>query len=120
MKTIRWVLVAVLALGAMGWVLARAESGKPGGADSAVRALQKQVENLQARLRALEDRLGRVESGKPSTAPRIQILPKSPGSPGHTLPLVPVFPGGPGHQPKVSGQREINGWDFYFIPCAGK
>ena len=68
-------------------------------------------------LRALEDRLGRVESGKPSTSPRIQILPKSPGSAGLTLPLTPDFPSGPGHQPKVSGQREINGWDFYFIPC---
>jgi len=121
MKTMRWILLAVIALGAAGWVLARAEVGEESVGDSDVRALRRQIEQLQARLQTLEDRLAKVESAKPGTVPRIEILPRLPGTPP-TYPI-PSLPGQFGRhpsQPKFWGGREINGWDFYVVPCGEK
>jgi len=79
------------------------------------------VEQLQARLKVLEDRLAAVESPKPGSPPRILMQPKPPAVPP-TSPT-PSPPGSLGislSQPKVWGQREINGWTYYFIPCGEK
>ena len=118
MKTIRWIALAIVALGAAGWMLAQAEADKQTEGDSDVRTLRKQVAQSQARLKTLEDRLAKVESAKPGVVPWTHILPKSPSAPPAYQ--VPVLPGPLGKrepQGKVWGQREVNGWTYYFIPC---
>jgi hypothetical protein len=121
MKTMRWIVLSMVALGATGWVIARAEVGRRTDGDSEVRALRQQVEQLQARLRVLEDRLATAESSKPGSPPRARVQPRSPGSP--PAPHVPS-PFGPlgDNQPQgqVWGHRDINGWTYYVIPCGGK
>ncbi len=118
MKTMRWIVLAIVVLGATGWMLAQAEVSRKAEGEAEVRALRKQVEQLQQRLETLGGRLADVESPKPGSPPRVMIQPKSPVSP--PLYLVPSYPdqfhqGQP--QPKVWGQREVNGWPFYLIPC---
>ncbi len=121
MKVIRWIMLSVVALGAAGWMLARAEVGKRNDTVSDVGDLRQQIRQLQARLTRLEERLAEVESAKPGVGPKVEILPKSPGSPPtYLVPSLPGLLGKSQSQPKVWGvwgQREVNGWTAYFIPC---
>jgi outer membrane murein-binding lipoprotein Lpp len=118
MKTTHWFVLLAVALGAVGLALARADVANKTDAAAEVRMLRQQVEQLQARLKTPENRLAKVETARSSVAPRVQMLPQSPGSPP-TL-IAPPFsglPGGSGPQPKLWGRREVNGWTAHFIPC---
>lgn len=121
MKTIRWSVLAVIALGAAGLLLARGDTMRTADADSEVRALRRQVEELQSRLKTLERRLAKVESAKPSVLPRIEIRPRSSNAP----PIIFVPPQRDalkrsGQSPKTWGGGEINGWPYCYIPCEGR
>jgi outer membrane murein-binding lipoprotein Lpp len=122
MKTMRWMVLSAAALAVLGFLLARAEVARKPDFDPEVRALRQQVEQLQAQVKTLEERLAKVESSKASPpAPRIEILPRSPGAPpAIVIPPQSPLPGRSGQQPKIWGQGEINGWPFYFIPCNGQ
>lgn len=118
MRTIRWIGLVTITLGAAGWMLAQAEVAKHSDGEVDVRALRKQVEQLQQRLKTLEQRLTAVESPKRDLPPGILIRPKPPGSP--PMDVVPSLPGPVGRGPsqgKIWGEREINGWPFYIIAC---
>jgi hypothetical protein len=111
----------VIAMVAAGLLLARAEVGKKADAKPKLHALSQQVEQLQARLRSLEDRLAKLEFAKSQSAPRIQIVPSPPSAPPPIfIPSASGVLNWSGQQPKIWGQGEINGWPFYLIPCAGK
>jgi hypothetical protein len=121
MKTIRWSVLAVIALGAAGLLLARGDTVRTTDADSEVRALRRQAEELQSRLKTLEQRLTKVESAKPSVPPRIEILPRSSNAP----PMILVPPHRDalkrsGQSPKIWGGGDINGWPYCYIPCEGR
>jgi hypothetical protein len=121
MKTRRWMVLSAAALAALGFVLARADVARTAGSDPEVRALRRQVEQLQSRLKAVEERLAKVESAKPSVLPRFEVLPRSSNaSPMILLPRQRDLPERSGQSPQIWGQGEINGWPFYFIPCGGK
>ena len=121
MKTIRWSVLAIVALSAVSLLLARGGATQTAGADSEERALRREVEQLQARLKMLEQRLAKVEPAKPGVVSRIEILPKSPGA-LLSIPMPPL-PGQrdrSGQQPKIWGGGEINGWPYCYIPCQGR
>ena len=95
-------------------------SDDPTPADREVRELRKQVDELQARIKTLEERSSRLESiverlerARPlseTTAPPTWGPPKGDMRNGLTLP-------DSRQPPKIWGEREINGWTFYLIPC---
>lgn len=121
MKAIRWSGLALVALGAVGLLLARGEATRTAGADPEVRVLRRQVEQLQTSLKALEQRLAKVESARPSVLPRFEVLPRSSNAPPVIfLPHQRDSFERSGESPKIWGQGEINGWPFYFIPCDAK
>jgi hypothetical protein len=100
--------------------LARGGPDDPGPADREVGELRKQVDELQARVKALEERLSRLESSA-EKMDRWRQPPETPapppwGAPKWVLPKGPT-PAEGGQPPKIWGQREINGWTFYLIPC---
>jgi hypothetical protein len=78
-----------------------------------VSEMQNEVSNLKAQVQSLEGRVKSLES----TVVRMQQP--------HLMPLVvpnsnssfPTPPAGEPRPPKVWGEREINGWKFYVVPC---
>ena len=87
-------------------------------APSAVGELRTQVEELLARVKSLEERSNRLEAMLERLEQRRQPpgvpVPKPRGMPPDTF---PGFPRSNRSQPKIWGEREINGWTFYLIPC---
>jgi hypothetical protein len=85
-----------------------------------VAEMQNQINALQARIQALEGRMKGLESTvQQLKQPRLQPL-TSPGenslwlNPPAASPKPPIFDSKP---PKIWGEREINGWTFYIVPC---
>ena len=120
MKAMRWVLIGIATLSAAGLLLVRGEAVHGAGTDPEVCALRRQVDQLQTRLGTLEERLARVESTKPPSLPRCEVLPRSSNGPAVLLPSQQLLPERSGQSPKIWGQGTINGWPFYFIPCGAK
>jgi len=104
-----WVVTAI-------WAANEPGDGKNSGCD--VQALQKQVAELEARVKGLENRLEKLESaGKPaaSRSPAPGVPPPTMGLPGADLPTT-GFPAHGRQNPKIWGQGEVNGWTYYLIP----
>ncbi len=121
MKTMRWIVLTVIALGAVGWMLAQAGVSNRANGGSEEQDLRQQVDQLQARLKSLENRLAKLESAKPNITPKLRILPQPPGSPPSFLaPSLPNILGRNAQPPKVWGQREVNGWPVYVVPCGDR
>ena len=121
MKAIRLSVLSIIALGAASLLLARGDTMRTADADSELHALRRQVEELQSRLKTLEQRLAKLESAKPSVLPHIEILPRSSNAP----PMILVPPQRDalqrsGQSPKIWGGGEINGWPYCYIPCDGR
>lgn len=89
-------------------------------ADREVGELRKQVDELRARVKVLEERSSRLESVTERLERWRQLpetpTPAPPGTPNGALPFLKIPPD-EGRQPKIWGEREVNGWTFYLIPC---
>jgi hypothetical protein len=91
--------------------LAGTTTGEKPAPAPAMSAMQTEVSDLKAQVQSLESRLKSLES----TVSRMQQP--------HLVPLVTpdtksIFPPAAEPQPpKVWGEREINGWKFYIVPC---
>ncbi len=82
--------------------------------------LRVQIDELQTRVKMLEERLGRLESKEERTDRRPAPAPLNPTPlemPKPPPAFMEEFPQGPS-RPKIWGERQINGWTFYLIPCA--
>ena len=97
--------------------------GTPGQkpiANQEVTEMQNQINELQSRIQALESRMKGLESTvQELKTPHLQplTLPRGNSSwlnPPASEPNPPISDFKP---PKIWGQREINGWTFYIVPC---
>ena len=121
-NTRRFWIAAGATLGVVSAMLAANGPCEPRNTDGDVQALQKQVAELEARIKTLEDRLEKLESpGKPPLAslPRLAARPPKLNQPGASVPMPGFLPRN-GQRPKIWGQGEINGWTFYYIPLGGQ
>jgi len=99
-----------------------APGGKP-AAKPEIAEMQNQINDLQSRILALESRMKDLESTvQELKRPHLQPL----TSQGENLPwfnspaIEPKPPTSDPKPPKIWGEREINGWTFYIVPCAQK
>ena len=122
MKTRVWLTSGIVAVVTIGLFLARGENGLKPKADPETGALRQQIEQLQARLQKVEARLAQLESATSHAPPRFEVVPNPPGAPPSGFIPAPKFKGPSlsSPPPKIWGEREINGWRFYLIPCGGK
>ena len=115
------VFVTAAALGALTLALAGNGPERPVSADRENLELRNQVNELQRRLKTVETRLSALES----TVERLKTWHPLPGSPPLPTPLEAPQPPSRfkekvpenGQAPKIWGQRDINGWTFYVVPC---
>jgi hypothetical protein len=102
----------------VGLMLLPAETTKKPDANTEMRALRQQIEQLQSRFKTIGDRLTKLEAVRSRAVSRIEVLPYPPGaSPPVVVPSQPGVPNRSGQPPKIWGQGEINGWPYYLIPC---
>ena len=86
-------------------------AGNEPAADADAATLRKRIADLEARVKALESRL--EKPGAAANLPAIQL--PQPNAPQPDA--VPFPSAGSGHG-KIWGKRQINGWNFYIVPCA--
>jgi len=80
--------------------------------DADVEALKNQIAELQARVQKLEEQTRTLE-GTVATMQKPRLVPLlQPGNP-----LSFKLPPSNSQQPKIWGQREVNGWTVYIVPC---
>lgn len=85
-----------------------------GPADDQSEALKNQVNELQTQIHSLETRLRRLES----TADRQRQEPLKPPTPmPFQFPSGVMPPSTFRPRPEIWGERQINGWTFYVVPC---
>lgn len=120
MKKQTILLLLVVVAGAAIFSFGQGTPGQKPAANQQVAEMQNQINELQARVQALEGRLKGLESTVQGLQrPHLQPL-TSPGgnslwlNPPPALPKPPVSGSVP---PKIWGEREINGWTFYIVPC---
>ena len=108
----------LLLLGAVGVALIALADNTPQNPVPAtdVQALKNQITELQARVQSLEAETKNLESTvrtmqQPRMIPLLQ-------QPGNAFPL--KVPPSNSQQPKIWGQREVNGWTVYTVPCEGQ
>ena len=104
-------------------VSALAFSGDPAGttpsSDSDAAQLRRQIADLKAQINTLEKRLDRLEKNPPKVfvePPGFQQMPKPVPNTRPRLEIPPVNQ----EHPRIWGERHINGWTFYIVPCAEK
>jgi hypothetical protein len=78
-----------------------------------IQTLKNQIAELQNRVQRLEDQTRSLESTV-HTMQQPRLVPLL-GQPGNRLLLKkpPVEP----QPPKIWGQKQVNGWTFYVVPC---
>jgi len=114
MKTFHLVIALMAAAAVTSGTLAGTGADHQNPADRELGELKNQVNELQTQIRQLEERLNRLESA----ANREQQEPAPPPAP---VPLqfpsilMPPSTGRP--RPEIWGERQINGWTFYVVPC---
>lgn len=91
--------------------------GEPKESDSdTIRELRTQITELRAEINTLRQRTQSLESTvgdlKRSPTPKPLILQPGTGAPSPSL-LTPS----PSRPPTIWGQREVNGWTYYVVPC---
>jgi hypothetical protein len=121
MKAYFLVILAAATLCVLTVRLARTGPDIRGVTDPELRELRNQIVALQSRVRALEQR----SSEQRSAADALEQGHKLPGIPYPAPSDWPEWPSSSAGippkspmQPKIWGEREINGWTFYLIPCA--
>ena len=105
-------MAAVIAAGAFAG--SEVEPKNPAGHE--VERLQNQVNEMEVRIHSLEARLSRLESTvdqQRQAPPQWQSPLPAPLKPPSMLELPPT--GRP--PPEIWGERRINGWTFYVVPC---
>ncbi len=96
------------------------------GTDSDGTGSNAELRQLRAKISALESRVATLEKKLQQSAPSVQppLLRVEP--PAIAPPRQPIIPQpglfgqplpGEGQRPKIWGEREINGWKYYIIPC---
>ena len=88
-------------------------SEKP-SAGSEVSELRGQVADLRTRLQMLEDRMQKLESSVEKS--KQPSMPTPLNKQGEN-PLLFLQPQESRPSPKIWGEREVNGWTFYIVPC---
>jgi hypothetical protein len=116
-----WLLLPVLAAALAAGAIAGSEPAAVRAPDPELKRLQERIDALEGRVKNLEDRLQKLEAAQRAVEPwRNMPIPPQP------TPLVPPRvpmpdlrrPSGPGAGPEIWGERRINGWTFYIVPCA--
>jgi len=83
-----------------------------------VRELRAQIAELRVEVNKLHQRTqtleAKVEEMKHSPAPSPLVMPYSPNGRSQFF-FTPS--NSPAHSPTVWGQREVNGWTYYVVPC---
>ena len=88
---------------------------------SEISGLKAQIESLSARVNSLEERCARLDSNVKrleKERPPPQTVPPSPWPGADGLGSPQFNPRNGGTKPEIWGEREINGWTFYVVPCA--
>jgi hypothetical protein len=109
----KFFLLAILVLLAIG-VPAQSETASGSLKDSERARMEKQIHELEARVRNLERRLPESEAKHP---PAIWI-PSPESRRDNRTPL--DLPKGCVPPPKNWGERQINGMTFYIVPCSSR
>ena len=108
-------MLLLLSIVAAGFVVVAIAEDKPRDKPTRnpeLEELRTQVFQLRAQVQALESRMSKVEALAERSAPNIPSPLNSQN--GHqSLNLIPAQNG----SPKIWGEREVNGWTFYVVPC---
>ena len=78
--------------------------------------MQSEIADLRAKVQTLEDRLKSLESTV-AQMKQPHLMPLFRPEPNSRLSTPPIIEPKP---PKIWGEREINGWTFYIVPCGQK
>lgn len=106
-------LLLVTVAGAAIISLGQDTPGEKPAANGQVAEMQNRISELQSRIQSLEGQLKELKSTvKEMQRPRLQPL----TMPGPFAPL-PKGLVAPSEPPKIWGEREINGWTYYIVPC---
>jgi hypothetical protein len=113
-KRIALLLLLVVG-GAAAISFAGATPGEKPAVDPEVSQMQNEISDLKAKLQTLEGQVQSLESivaqlKQPHLTPLIVPQP-------NPMLLIPPIESKP---PKIWGEREINGWTFYIVPCDQK
>lgn len=86
---------------------------------SEIQALRNEVTELRTRVQQLEDREKNLESTVANlNRPHMTPLNSGGASPLFHSPVSPVLPASSEtDSPKIWGERKVNGWTFYIVPC---
>ena len=116
MKKQSILLLLIVVVGAAIISFGQGTPGEKPAPKAEVNELRNQINELQARIQSLEGRIKGLESTvEQMKVPHLQPL-TSPGE--NSVWPVPAKPGSA--QPKIWGEREINGWTYYIVPCREK
>ena len=113
MKSQMRLLSLLGALGVAVVVLAEGGPGEKPSASSEVQELRAEVAELRARLQTLEDRMRKLESTVENPKPSVPTPLNIPREKS----LLFKVPSESKPSPKIWGEREVNGWTFYVVPC---
>jgi hypothetical protein len=83
-------------------------------AQAEVQGLRDEVADLRTRIQVLEERMKKVETTVDKS--RQSPLPTPLSGPREKL-LLPKTSSDTGESPKIWGERKVNGWTFYIVPC---
>lgn len=110
MKKRHLLLLSVAAVGVFAVALAEDAPRPKPVRNPEIEELRAQVAQLRAEVQALESRMNKVEvQTQRPTVP----TPLNPSQSRNNFNFVPK----PLESPKIWGEREVNGWTFYVVPC---
>jgi len=104
-------LIAVASIAFIALADTPVDKNSPPPAD--VQALKNQIAELQSRVQKLEDQTKNLESTVQNMQ-RPHLVPLL-AQPGNRLLL--KNPPVESQPPKIWGQKQVNGWTFYIVPC---
>jgi hypothetical protein len=114
-------LTLLLLLTVVGIALFAIAEGTPGEKAAVapdVQQMRNEITELRSRLQTLEGRMKSLESTVQELRHPPLLTPLgSQGSPLWVQPPRILLPQPKSESPKIWGEREINGWKFYVIPC---
>ena len=110
MKKAHLLFLSIVVVGACAIAIAEDAPRPKPVANPEVQELREQVAQLRAQVQALESRMSKVEAQvQRSTVP----APLQPSQSQNNFRFVPK----PSESPRIWGEREVNGWTFFVVPC---
>jgi TolA-binding protein len=120
MKKQSILLLLVVVAGVVIISFAQGTLGEKPAASHEIAEMQIQINELQGKVQVLEGRLKGLESTvQELKTPHLQplTLPGGNSSWFNSSAALPKPPTSDSTPPKIWGEREINGWTFYIVPC---